>query len=328
METDISVRLQKIDEIREEISSYKSIDKNLPNKLKDFYRVSSVYSTNAIEGNTLTESETKVVIEDGITIGGKSVREHLEAINSAKAYDFIYTLLNSDIITEKDILQIHKLVLSGIDDENAGRYRQEAVFISGTEYAPPSYKDVAELISGFTEKLNKRGKEHPIIKAADMHAEFESIHPFIDGNGRTGRFILSLELIRNGYSPFLAYPVKRLDYINSLRIYQTKNDKTEIRKFVVENVYETAKALRRYLNNAIGKSESESIQQDDAFTKLQKYNEIYQKDGLDAALKQIKDDKRDMNWIMFHKDKLFPDRTRTEVEKAVKELDRDRGMER
>jgi Fic family protein len=85
-------RLQKIDELKKEIFRYKSIDKNLSNKLKDFYRVSSVYSTNAIEGNTLTESETKVVIEDGITIGGKSVREHLEAVNSAKAYDFIYTL--------------------------------------------------------------------------------------------------------------------------------------------------------------------------------------------------------------------------------------------
>jgi len=261
----IAVKLQKIDEFKEEISRYKSIDKNLSNKLKDFYRVSSVYSTNAIEGNTLTESETKVVIEDGITVGGKTVREHLEAINSANAYDFIYTLLNSDIITEDNILKIHKLVLSGIDNEHAGRYRQEAVFISGTEYMPPAYKDIPGLMRGLTEKLNKRGNEHPIIKAADIHAEFESIHPFIDGNGRTGRFILSLELIKNGYPPFLIYPVKRLDYINSLRAYDSKNDITEIRKFVSENIYETIKALKRFLDNMIGKSEN--IKQEDAFTK-------------------------------------------------------------
>ncbi len=132
---DTALKLRKIDELNKKISFYKTQDKNLLNKLKDFYRVSSVYSTNAIEGNTLTESETKVIIENGITIGGKTVKEHLEAINSAKAYDFIYTLLNSSKITENDILQIHKLVLSGIDDENAGKYRQEVVFISGTEYS-------------------------------------------------------------------------------------------------------------------------------------------------------------------------------------------------
>ena len=102
-------------------------------------------------------------------------------------------------------------------------------------------------MNGFTEKLNKQGNKHIIIIAADLHAEFEAIHPFIDGNGRTGRFILSLELIKNGYPPFLAYPVKRLDYINSLRAYQTKGDITEIRKFIAENVYETSKALKRFL---------------------------------------------------------------------------------
>jgi Fic family protein len=265
---DIALKLQKIDVFKEEISHYKSIDNNLLNKLKDFYRVSSVYSTNAIEGNTLTESETKVIIEDGITIGGKTVREHLEAINSAKAYDFIYTLLSSDRITEDNILQIHKLVLSGIDDENAGKYRQEAVFISGTEYAPPPYKKVPELINMFIEKLNKHGNEHIIIKAADLHAEFESIHPFMDGNGRTGRFILSLELIKNSYPPFIVYPVKRLDYINSLRVYNIKNDIAEIRNFAVENIYETIKDLKRFLYNAIGKNESIiNTPDDDAFTK-------------------------------------------------------------
>lgn len=264
---EIAAKLDKIDELKEEISRHKSIDKNLPNKLKDFYRVSSVYSTNAIEGNTLTESETKVVIEDGITIGGKSVREHLEAVNSAKAYDFIYTLLNSANITENDILKCHKLVLAGIDDDRAGKYRQEAGFISGTEYAPPAYKDVPKLMGGFISRLNEPAKEHIIIRAADLHGEFESIHPFLDGNGRTGRFILSLELIKNGYPPFLAYPVKRLDYINSLRTYQLKNDKTEIRKFVVENTYETSKALKRHLEKANGIGESNTPEQEDDFTK-------------------------------------------------------------
>ena len=268
---DTALKLRKIDELNKEISFYKTQDKNLLNKLKDFYRVSSVYSTNAIEGNTLTESETKVIIENGITIGGKTVKEHLEAINSAKAYDFIYTLLNSSKITENDILQIHKLVLSGIDDENAGKYRQEVVFISGTEYTPPPYKKVPELMKAFTEKLDKQGNEHPIIKAADMHAEFESIHPFIDGNGRTGRFITSLQLIKNTYPPFIVYPITRLDYINSLRAYNIKNDITKIRNFIVDNIYETIKALKRFFDNSVDKSKNESIvnapDNEDAFSK-------------------------------------------------------------
>ncbi len=255
---DIAVRLQKIDEFKEEISRYKSIEKNLPNKLKDFYRVSSVYSTNAIEGNTLTESETKVVIEDGITIGGKTIREHLEAINSAKAYDFIYTLLDKEI-TENDILECHRLVLSGIDNKNAGRYRKESVIITGTDFTTPSYKAVPGLMKKFIEKLNESSNEHPVIKTADLHAEFESIHPFIDGNGRAGRFISSLKLIKQGYVPFIVYPVQRANYIYSIKIYQTKGDNSEIRKFTVENIYETTKALKRFLDNIIGIGENKKI---------------------------------------------------------------------
>lgn len=325
---DIAVRLQKIDEFKEEISRYKSIEKNLPNKLKDFYRVSSVYSTNAIEGNTLTESETKVVIEDGTTIGGKSVREHLEAINSAKAYDFMYALLNKEI-TESDILECHRLVLSGIDNENAGRYRKEAVVITGTEFAPPPFKDVPGLMKKFMEKLNKPSDEHPIIKTADLHAEFESIHPFIDGNGRTGRFISSLELIKQGYVPFIVYPIQRANYIYSIKVYQTKRDNSKIRKFTVENIYETTKALKRFLDNTIGENKkTKDVSAYDDELKFAHYKSIYRTHGLNAAVMEIKNDKKDNNWIMFHKEKLFPDKTMTEVEKAIKATEKDRGIER
>ncbi|MDA8272208.1 MAG: Fic family protein [Deltaproteobacteria bacterium] len=247
---EISIKLRKIDELNAEVSEYKAAAKNLALKLKDFYRVQSVYSTNAIEGNTLTESETKVVIEEGITIGGKSLREHIEAINSAKAYDFIYTLLNKEI-TESDILECHRLVLSKIDNETAGKYRKEPVFITGTEFAPPPYGKIPDLMEKFIKKLNDKPKEHSVTKAAVLHAEFESIHPFTDGNGRTGRFITSLELIKDGYVPFIVYPVQRVNYINSLKTYQNKGDSSEIRKFMVENVYETTKSLHRFLRNSI-----------------------------------------------------------------------------
>jgi Fic family protein len=325
---DIAVSLKKIDEFKKEISRYKYIENNLPNKLKDFYRVSSVYSTNAIEGNTLTESETKVVIEDGITIGGKTVREHLEAINSAKAYDFMYALLNKKI-TESDILECHKLVLSGIDNENAGRYRKEAVVITGTEFAPPPYEDVPGLMKKFIEKLNEPFDEHPIIKTADLHAEFESIHPFIDGNGRTGRFISSLELIKQGYVPFIVYPVQRANYIYSIKVYQTEGRNLEIRNFMVENIYETTKALKRFLDNTIGKNEkTKDVSAYDDELKFSRYSSAYRTSGLDAVVKQLKDDKKDTNWIIHYRDKIFPDKTLTEIDKAIKAAEKDKGMER
>ncbi len=248
---DVDLKLLKVDKLNAEISEYKSAYKNFALKLKDFFRVQSVYSTNAIEGNTLSLDETKVVIEEGITIGGKSLREHLEAVNSAKAYDFIYTLLNKEI-TESDILECHRLVLSGIDINNAGKYRREPVFITGTEFAPPHYDKIPELMKKFVKKLNDKNKHlHPLINAADLHAEFESMHPFIDGNGRTGRFITSLDLINKGYVPYIVYPVQRVNYISSLKTYQNKGDNSEIRKFLVENVYETTKALHRFLRNSI-----------------------------------------------------------------------------
>lgn len=255
MNEELNEKLLKIDEFKKAIDHYRTVDKKLPIKLKDFYRISTVYTTNAIEGNTLSENETKVVVENGITIGGKTLREHLEAVNSAKAYDFIYSLTAKNL-EEKDILECHKYVLAGIENEFAGAYRKEDVLIFGTEFAPPSWKKVPELMNNFINKLNVSKDSHPIIKTADLHAEFESIHPFIDGNGRTGRFMASVELIKNGYPPLIVPPIKRVDYIAALRIYNAKDDKSEIRKFVVENVYETIKALKRYLDNSIGVSES------------------------------------------------------------------------
>src|SRR4030066_694207 len=115
--------LNKIDSLKFALDGYRPFSEHVVKQLRDYYRIGLTYTSNAIEGNTLTESETKVVIEDGLTIGGKSIREHSEAIGHARAYDHIYSLLNK-ALPEEDVLYLHRLFFQQIEPENAGKYRQ------------------------------------------------------------------------------------------------------------------------------------------------------------------------------------------------------------
>jgi len=125
--------LTKIASLKSALDGYRPFSDHVVKQLKDYYRIRLTYTSNAIEGNTLTESETKVIIEDGITIGGKSLREHYEAIGHAKAYDYIHSLLDKPL-SEEDLLFLHRLFFQQINPENAGRYRQKNVLITGTDY--------------------------------------------------------------------------------------------------------------------------------------------------------------------------------------------------
>ena len=138
--------IEKIDTIKSVLDTYRPFSEHVVKQLRDYYRIGMTYSSNAIEGNTLTESETKVVIEDGITIGGKTIREHSEAIGHARAYDYIYSLLDRDLSGD-DLLHLHKLFFQQIDPETAGNYRQVNVIITGTDYLPPDYLKVPELLT-------------------------------------------------------------------------------------------------------------------------------------------------------------------------------------
>ncbi|MDP2279265.1 MAG: Fic family protein, partial [Nitrospirota bacterium] len=191
--------LDKISSLKSALDGYRPFSEHVVKQLKDYYRIGLTYTSNAIEGNTLTESETKVIIEDGITIGGKSLREHYEAIGHAKAYDHIYPMLEKPV-SEDDVLLLHKLFFGQIDSENAGSYRKKNAIITGTDYLPPDYQKVPELMKRHIENLNKDVKDkHPLEQASDLHAEFESIHLFTDGNGRIGRLLLSIFCMKNGY---------------------------------------------------------------------------------------------------------------------------------
>ncbi len=242
--------LQKTDSIKSVLDSYRPFPEHVVKQLRDYYRIGLTYTSNAIEGNTLTESETRVVIEDGITIGGKSLREHYEAVGHARAYDYIYSLLHREI-SESDVLLLHKLFFQQIEPENAGMYRQKNVIITGTDYLPPDYHDVPALMKKHVEGLNAVPEDKHILESAsDLHAEFEAIHPFMDGNGRIGRLLLSILTMKNGYCPVIIPPIRRAEYISALQK-TNKGDFYTLRAFVLDVIYEEMKSLQKLVESLV-----------------------------------------------------------------------------
>jgi len=206
------------------------------------------YNSNALEGNTLTIRETQVVLE-GLTIGsGRTMREHLEVINHAAALDLL-----EDLAGRKEVLspfiarQLHALILRGIDDANAGRERHVPVAISGSRHLPPSPHNVGPMLSDlFTWYRTTAMQLHPVQRAAALHHRFVYIHPFTDGNGRTARLLMNLDLMTFGYPPAIirAEPKRRIEYLDSLETASIDGNLEPFEQVVAEAVEES---LDRYL---------------------------------------------------------------------------------
>ncbi len=202
------------------------------------------YNSNAIEGNTLTLRETKVVLE-GITIGGKSVKEHLEVINHKDAILFLEDLVKKDAdISEWNIKNIHSLILKEIDTDNAGKYRLENVRISGATANPCDYIKVPDEMEKLMYKYESWAKYHPLIRAALLHGEFVFIHPFVDGNGRTARLLMNFEAMKNGYLPIIIKADIKAKYYEALDKAMVSHNYTDFVKLIVE---EENKILDEYL---------------------------------------------------------------------------------
>lgn len=202
MSEDINVMLKEVDVQKEQLSALRPLPEEALKKIQDALDIEYTYESNRIEGNTLTLQETALVVNEGVTISGKSMREHLEAINHAEAISYIKDIAKQDIeISERTIKEIHALILHGIDRENAGRYRTVPVMISGSTHMPPQpyliEKQMEDFILRF--KQMEAEKVHPVLIAAYLHDELVRIHPFIDGNGRTSRLLMNLYLLRHGY---------------------------------------------------------------------------------------------------------------------------------
>jgi Fic family protein len=206
-----------LDELKAKLDAHRPLASDLVQNLRKDMVLRYTYHSNAIEGNTLTLMETKVVLEEGITIGGKPLRDHLEAINHADAISFLESLVQELApLQERNLKELHQLVLRGIDDD-AGRYRKCNVIISGASHTPPDHLHVEESMGRFfTWYQGEAQSMHPIERAAKVHTDLVIIHPFRDGNGRTSRLVMNLELMRAGF-PTVIIPVEeRASYYENL----------------------------------------------------------------------------------------------------------------
>ena len=227
---DIKNLLLRIDDIREEIGKRRPLTTEEALQLKNFYRVGLTYTSNALEGNSLTLTETKILLEDGLTVSGKPIKDCYEAEGHAEAFDFMYEVSNGgDLnITEETICTLHRLFYKRLDEENAGSYRKGQVIITGTEYVPPIADDVPEMMKEFIRSLDERKNEvHPVLLAAYAHRKFVDIHPFVDGNGRTARLLMNLIFVNKGYQIVSIPPILRPDYISALVVAQREKNPSD-----------------------------------------------------------------------------------------------------
>jgi len=207
-----------------QLDRYRPLPPDTVKRLNDYLRVFLTYHSNAIEGNTLSLRETQMVIDYGMTTRGHSLREYLEAANHAEAYNYLIDLVDKDTpMTRETILMLHSLVMDKIL-EAKGQFRTVPVYIRGANMTPPSSSRVESLIKEWLAWIDGEGKEYePILRTAIAHHGFEAVHPFVDGNGRVGRLLLNLMLMREGYPPALLLRDWRIRYIQGLDTANTGN---------------------------------------------------------------------------------------------------------
>jgi len=242
----IQKTLDNLEVLNKELSSLRSKNSY---RIVEALELEYTFESNRIEGNTLTLKETDLVVNKGLTISGKSMQEHLEAINHKDAISYVKDLVQSDtILTERELLTIHNLVLRGIDPANAGKYRNVQVMISGSGHQPPQPYIVPKLMEDyFIWYTNNRSHLHPVVLAAEMHERLVTIHPFVDGNGRTSRLIMNLILLQNGYviANIKGDNSTRMRYYEALEFVQTGGSKESFIQFIADTEIQS---LERYVS--------------------------------------------------------------------------------
>lgn len=182
------------------------------------FEIEYTHNSTAIEGNTLSLIQTKAVLEDGISIGGKTLREIYEVVNHQKAFHFIKRCIaDGKTLDEKIIKDIHALLMENI--LTGGIYRTVEVRISGAKHKPPAPSEMYQQIKNFYADMLYRAESNAVELAAWTHAEFVKIHPYVDGNGRTSRMIMNYQLMANGFLPVSIAKENRIDYFEALEAY-------------------------------------------------------------------------------------------------------------
>ncbi len=210
--------LDRIAEKEQQLSLKRPLPSIAVQKIKEGLFVEWTYNSNGIEGNTLTLRETRVVLEEGMTVKGKSLREHFEITNHHDAIELVEKMVaEKNSFTERHILDIHEMVMLKIEKEFAGRYRNAGVRIVGANFLPPNARKVQDLMSELVAFVNQNPMNlHEVILATVFHHRFVWIHPFLDGNGRTVRLVMNLILMQHGFPPAIILKNDRKKYYDAL----------------------------------------------------------------------------------------------------------------
>lgn len=238
-------QLAQIDALKDELNKHRPLTQGEVDRLREEFLVEYTYNSNAIEGNTLTLQETAMVLE-GITIDKKPLKDHLEAVGHRDAFLFVEDIVKDKIpFTESVIKQIHTLVLMDRPDDR-GIYRRIPVRIMGAFHEPPEPIMVPELMESLVAEFDNK-KLHPIESAAIFHLKFEGIHPFVDGNGRTGRLILNLFLMQHGYPAINVKFADRKRYYEAFDIYYRDGSSKAMSSLIAEYSMQQLQSMLRYL---------------------------------------------------------------------------------
>lgn len=234
---DIKTLLAEIEKKRSRLEGLGGLSRITSNNLDEWYRIELTYTSNAIEGNTLSRAETALVVEKGITVAGKSIQEHLEASNHAQAWGWVKNLVKKKHyqLDERDLLELHQLILQRIDETNAGKYRNVPVRITGSRAIMPNPVKVPDLMVKYFEWLGEKTQDK-IMHACEAHYRLVSIHPFADGNGRTARLVMNLLLLVAGYPPIIVRKEDRHAYLTSLETAQVGGSSDKYYQLMLEGL--------------------------------------------------------------------------------------------
>ncbi|TAL51308.1 Fic family protein [Patescibacteria group bacterium] len=237
------------------LNKLRPLPKSAVEKLRDQLRIEMTYNSNAIEGNSLTLKETFLVINEGLTVKGKPLKDHLEAKDHYQALEYLYDLIENGkhhTLSEHLVKQLHTLIVQETDKEWAGRYRTSNVIIGGADHTPPDALEVPQLIQDLIKWFStERKKLHVVELAALTHHKLVYIHPFFDGNGRTSRLLMNLVLMQDGFPLSIVLKNDRKKYYRAL----DQADKQNYESFVLFIAQSVERSLDLYLKTLTPTSE-------------------------------------------------------------------------
>jgi Fic family protein len=284
--------LKRISQKKKRLAELRPLPQAVLKRLKSELSIEWTYNSNAIEGNTLSLKETRMVLEHGITIKGKNLREHFEVKNHEKAIFYVESLAKPKYkLSENDIFDIHQLVLENIESEFAGRYRNGQVRILGANFIPPNYLKISKLIKELIKSTNSNPDKLNIVELISrFHHQFVWIHPFFDGNGRTARLLMNLLFMKYGFPPAIILKNNREQYYRALNLANNGN----YNSFILLIAQALERTLDLYLESSgiLGKDEYVPLS---ILAKKFPYSQEYL--SLLARTGKIDAHKRARNWL-------------------------------